>query len=175
MLVGFLPFISFSWIGLAISSLVLPFSLFFIGNTIGIFLLLWLIFSRLYFQRFFSSITAKGVAAWIIAQAVILQWLSLILSTRSVPYTGYGSEEISTIAGFPLKVFDFPINGGNEPPYSMWPKFYISYGIWFVVSIIIFLLLPKKIITHHRILTILITGAVMISLYGLGWIMFKFD
>lgn len=176
LLLAGLPFISFASIMLGIGSLTVPFTWLYIGVTLGIFLIVRLILHWSVMKKFREGLSSWLSALWIMAQTAILQWGSILFSVHTLPDTNNVSAPIATV-GFPFKIFDLPHPplGGDEPPLETWGKFYISYGIWFIISVLVFALLPHKIKNHPRARLFVSVLGGMISLYGLGWLLIKFD
>lgn len=172
-----LPFISFTTILGAIFFVFLPFSWLYIGLIVSLFLMLRLVLSWSILKKFREGLTSWSAAWWIVAQAAILQWTSIFLSVRSVPHHVNNFHEPIERAGFPFKIFDLPQPpmGNDQPPFEMWGRFYMSYGIWLVVSLILFSLIPTR-FKHYPRVSLLVTAlGGVISLYGLVWLFLKFD
>jgi hypothetical protein len=171
-----LPFISFTTIFLGIGSLLVPFSWLFIGVTVSVFLVVRLILHRSIMEKFREGLTSWSATLWIMAQAMILQWSSILFSIHNLPDTNNINTPIATV-GFPFKIFDLPHPplGGDQPPFETWGKFYLSYGIWFAMSVLLFAALPARLKCRPHIRLFVTTLGCMMSLYGLGWILIKFD
>jgi hypothetical protein len=113
----------------------------------------------------------------VISIGVILNWLSLFFSCRKLPnfYQGDISQPIAT-GGFPLKIFEYPVPpmGNDWPPVNSWPMFILNLIIWLLVAWLISRSLGKK-MANRRAMAIFIISAVVLSLFGIFYIMLKFD
>lgn len=106
----------------------------------------------------------------------ILQWLSLFFSYRALPNDEYNISKPIATGGFPFKVFDYPVPpmGNDWPPADVWPMFFANLAIWLLVGSLIALLLGKKIENKNIQLTIAVS-AIFLTIFGILYIMFKFD
>jgi len=89
-------------------------------------------------------------------------------------------QEPMAVGGFPFKAFEYPMPpmGGDVPPISMWPIFYVNYAVWIAVAIAIGFLLNKllrgKELPPERIKLVLIVSVVL-AIGGLGYVSVQFD
>jgi len=107
---------------------------------------------------------------------VILQWLSLFLSYRELPNAYENINKPIAVGGFPFKIFEYPVPpmGSNWPPIDTWPTFFLNLTIWLVIALIITLLFGKKLENKKVIKTVSIL-AILLSVFGMFYITFKFD
>ena len=163
----------FSGILLSVVSIFLPFFLVYLAALLGVYSLLRIFLCLSKVRNLLGGLTSGWAALWIVAQAALLHWSSLFLSVRPV-HTSIDTIETS---GFPLKVFDFPPPpmGSDQPPFEMWPRFYINFALWLVGSILLFTLLPRKIKNNPRTSFIITVIGGVVSICGTAWLLFKFD
>jgi hypothetical protein len=156
------------------------FSLIFIGINV---LAITLVYCTMrLFKKYFSNTAArKRVVALIFSGALILNWLSIFASKQFVPYASesFALEHYlpQSTAGFPLKVFDYPFSpmGNDHVPLYMWKNFYINFAIWFLVSIILYFFIPRKIKdSNHTVFNIAVVACIS-TFYSLGLILLWFD
>lgn len=114
-------------------------------------------------------------ASLIMSLVVIVQWVVLIFSERSLPQQDIWLDPMS-VAGFPFKSLYFPSPplGGDYVPLSMWPKFYVNYGFWLLIIIFIYLLFPVRFKTKKIQKRLLIVASVL-TLLGCLYLLLKFD
>jgi hypothetical protein len=111
----------------------------------------------------------------IISLVVIVQWVILIFSERGLLQQDIWKDPMS-VAGFPFKSLYFPSPplGGDYVPFSMWPKFYLNYGFWLFVIILVYPLLPSC-YKNKKIQKRLLIIASVVSLLGCCYLLLKFD
>lgn len=107
---------------------------------------------------------------------VILQWFSLFFSYRELPNAYENINKPIATGGFPFRTFEYPVPpmGSDWPPADTWPTFFLNFAIWLVIGLVISLLFGKKLENKKMIKTIGIL-AVLLSVFGVFYIMFKFD
>jgi len=107
---------------------------------------------------------------------VILQWISLILSYRELPNAYKNINTPIATGGFPFKAFEYPTPpmGSDWPPTEMWPMFFLNLAIWIVVGLLVSFVLSKK-ITNQKVFKTICISAILLSLFGIFYIMLKFD
>ncbi len=111
-----------------------------------------------------------------ISIGLILQWLSLFFSYRELPDAFKDTSQPIATAGFPFKTFEYPVPplGSDWPPPDAWPAFFLNLAIWLLAGLIITLLAGKQLknSTAIKFFSIL---ALLLSAFGVFYIMFKFD
>lgn len=107
---------------------------------------------------------------------IILQWLSLFFSYRELPSAYQDIKKIIATGGFPLKIFEYPVPpmGSDWPPANTWPTFFLNFTIWLAIGLLISILLAKK-LEDKRLIKSLGILAILLSVIGIFYIMFKFD
>ena len=110
----------------------------------------------------------------IISLGISLNWLSLFFSYHKLQKLDI-NQAIAT-GGFPFKVFEYPFPpmGHDWPPPETWPIFFVNLFIWLVFACLIVFLISKK-VENRKIITFLIISAIALSLFGIAYIMLKFD
>jgi len=106
----------------------------------------------------------------------ILHWLSLFFSYKKLPNAYENINEPIATGGFPLKIFEYPVPpmGNDWPPTDTWPTFFLNLGVWIIIGLIISLILGKK-TEDKKILKIINTSAIILSILGMFYITLKFD
>lgn len=107
---------------------------------------------------------------------IILQWLSLFFSYRELPNAYEDINKPIATGGFPFEAFEYPVPpmGSDWPPAEMLPMFFLNIAIWLVVGLIIAFMFSKKMDNRKALSTIGIL-AILLSVFGIFYIMFKFD
>ncbi len=147
-------------------------------------ILVFLVYGILHFfkTQFPELKTRIKTIAVIFSLAVILQCLSIFVSYQKISYpqkmnneTVYSLPEAK--AGFPLSTFEFPFPpmGNDHVPSSMWLNFYINYGIWLLVAIILYPFIPKRFKNQSSAVLVLSVVAITTFFFSLGWIIWQFD
>lgn len=106
----------------------------------------------------------------------ILQWLSLFFSYRELPNAYEDISKPIGTGGFPFKAFEYPVPpmGNDWPPAEMWPMFFVNFAIWLAVGLLVAFVLSKK-ITNPKVLKTISILAILLSVFGIFYIMLKFD
>lgn len=150
------------------------FILTFIIITLLVSALLHLLFLFISVRRQLDSkpLVASGI---IISLAVIVQWVVLVFSERSLLQQDIWNDPMS-VAGFPFKSLYYPNPplGGDYVPFSMWPKFYMNYGFWLLVVLCAYPFLPPR-FKNKKAQKLLIIIAFVVSLLMFLYLLFKFD
>jgi len=110
----------------------------------------------------------------IVSLGVSLNWLSLFFSYRRLQ--NININQIFATGGFPFKVFEYPFPpmGHDWPPAGAWPLFFVNLFIWIAfVSLIIFF--TGKKMENRTMMSFLAISAIVLSLFGIFYIMLKFD
>lgn len=107
---------------------------------------------------------------------LILQWLSLFFSYRELPNAYEDISRPIATGGFPFKAFEYPVPpmGSDWPPAEMWPMFFLNLAIWLMVGLFIALAVGKRLENQKVFKTIGIL-AILLSVFGIFYIMLKFD
>ena len=103
-----------------------------------------------------------------------MMWISLFISYQRLPDANNLNKPIAT-GGFPITAFEYPpsVLGNNIPPIDSWGLFYLNLSFWIVIGICIAMLLRKHL--KKRISYIFLVASIIISIYGLGYLLIKFD
>ncbi|OGM00586.1 hypothetical protein A2480_04560 [Candidatus Uhrbacteria bacterium RIFOXYC2_FULL_47_19] len=64
--------------------------------------------------------------------------------------------------------------GSDWPPSDIWPMFFANLAIWLVVGILIALIFSKK-LENNKVFKTIGISAILLSVIGIFYIMFKFD
>ena len=109
-----------------------------------------------------------------ISIGVVLNWLSLFFSYQKLQNTNI-NQAIAT-GGFPLRIFEYPFPpmGHDLPPLETWPIFFVNLFIWIAFASLIVFLNDKK-MENRKAIAILVISAAVLSLFGIFYIMLKFD
>ncbi len=110
----------------------------------------------------------------IISLGISLNWLSLFFSYRRLQ--NININQIFATGGFPFKVFEYPFPpmGHDWPPLETWPIFFVNLFIWIAFAYLIGFLIGKK-VENRTIMSFLSISAVVLSLFGIFYIMLNFD
>ena len=107
---------------------------------------------------------------------VIMMWISLVVSYQNLPdiHSLSLSKPMAT-GGFPITAFEYPSGalGNDVPPADSWGLFYLNLCFWIVVGTSIAILLRKHL--NKKRSYIFIVATIIISIYGIGYILLKFD
>ncbi len=116
----------------------------------------------------------RNITIIALSLGIIMIWISLFTSYQRLPDANSLSKPIAT-GGFPITVFEYPPGalGNNNPPIDSWGLFYLNLVFWIIVGTGIAILLRKHL--NKRISYIFLTMSIIISIYGLGYILIKFD
>lgn len=143
-----------------------PFSWLYIG-VVGI----------LFASRIITPKYIRNVATAALSLGIIMMWISLFISYRGLPYNyiNFSNPAPAALGGFPLTVFKYPppALGSDVPPVESWGLFYLNLFFWVTVGIIISAGLRKHLSKQFPLK--LFAASVIISLYGLGYLLVKFD
>lgn len=129
-------------------------------------------------KRYFKSFTERvNFLKFLFPAALILHWLALFLSYRKFPGSENSVEVPIATAGFPVTSFWYPTPpmGADYPPIETWSIFYFNYIIWLTVALLVYLLLPKWIRTNKKVISLLMLGAEIVTVFGFGYVTLKFD
>jgi len=101
---------------------------------------------------------------------IIMMWISLFVSYQDLP----DSKPVAT-GGFPITAFEYPPGalGSNVPPIDSWELFYLNLCFWIVIGTGLTILLRKYL--NKKRCCIFLIASIIISIYGLGYILLKFD
>ena len=116
----------------------------------------------------------RNITTAALSLGVIMMWISLVVSYQNLPDIHNLSKPIAT-GGFPITAFEYPPGalGNNFPPVDSWGLFYLNLCFWIVVGASITILLRKHL--NKKRSYIFIAATIIISIYGLGYILLKFD
>jgi len=121
----------------------------------------------------------ERVAAVTITVASMSLWISLFMSTRLLRWPGPGDlDDPVATAGFPLTAFEYPYPpmGGDVPPLAQWLPFFLNYLFWIMISILV---VPRASRALRRAAVpiggMLVVIGVLVTLYGLGDTLIRFD
>jgi len=115
----------------------------------------------------------------ILSLAIIALWFSLFISyqTNLTDSEKNNLNAPMAFGGFPVSAFEYPIPplGNGFPPSEAWPRFFINFIFWFLVSGALAIILPKRIILHS--ITYKISGslAIILTAIGLLYLLIQFD
>jgi len=110
----------------------------------------------------------------IVSLGVSLNWLSLFFSYHRLQ--NININQVFATGGFPLKVFEYPLPpmGHDWPPLGTWPIFFVNLFIWIAFAFLIVFLTGKKMENRKR-MAISVISALVLSLFGIFYIMLTFD
>lgn len=123
---------------------------------------------QLVIPKSIRNITRSGLSF-----GIILMWLLLALSNKDLMNDSLSRPD--AIGGFPILAFEYPpaALGGNEPPIGSWGLFYFNLFFWIAVGAGIAIIF-RNYLTKQISIGFLV-ASVIISLYGLGYLLVKFD
>lgn len=104
---------------------------------------------------------------------VILMWLSLVVSNQDLGNNSLNLPDAT--GGFPITAFEYPPGalGSNIPPVDSWGLFYLNLGFWIIVGAGIVIKFYKYF--SRQVSFKLFATSMITSLFGLGYLMLKFD
>lgn len=110
----------------------------------------------------------------IISLGISLNWLSLFFSYRRLQ--NININQIFATGGFPFKVFEYPFPpmGHDWPPAGAWPLFFVNLFIWMAFASLIIFFTGKK-MENRAMMSFLAISAIVLSLFGIFYIMLNFD
>jgi hypothetical protein len=110
----------------------------------------------------------------IISLGISFNWLSLFFSYHKLQNTDI-NQAIAT-GGYPLKVFEYPFPpmGHDWPPAGAWPLFFVNLFIWMAFASLIIFFTGKK-MENRTMMSFLAISAIVLSLFGIFYIMLNFD
>lgn len=110
----------------------------------------------------------------IISLGISFNWLSLFFSYRRLQ--NININQIFATGGFPFKVFEYPFPpmGHDWPPAGAWPPFFVNLFIWIAFASLIIFFTGKK-MENRKMMRFLIISALVLSLFGIFYIMLNFD
>ena len=116
----------------------------------------------------------RNITMAALSLGVIMMWTSLVVSHQDLPDIYNLSKPVAT-GGFPIIAFEYPPGalGNNVPPVDSWGLFYLNLCFWIVVGASVAMLLRKYL--NKKIFYISLIASIIISIYGLGYILLKFD
>lgn len=105
---------------------------------------------------------------------VIMMWIALFVSCRDLPDIYNLSKPVAT-GGFPITAFEYPpsVLGSNVPPANTWGLFYLNLFFWIIIGTGVAILLCRHL--NKKMLSLFFVVSVVISIYGLGYLLLKFD
>ena len=109
-----------------------------------------------------------------LSSGIIMMWIALFISCRDLPDIYDLSKPVAT-GGFPITAFEYPPSalGSNVPPANTWELFYLNLFFWIVIGIGVAILLRRHL--NKKRLSLFFVASVIISIYGLGYLLLKFD
>ncbi len=105
---------------------------------------------------------------------VVMMWIALFISHQDLPDI-YGLSKPVATGGFPITAFEYPPGalGNNNPPVDSWGLFYLNLYFWIVIGASISVLLRKHL--NKKKSYIFLAASIVMSIYGLGYLLLKFD
>ena len=102
-------------------------------------------------------------------------WISLVVSYQNLPDAYDNLSKPVATGGFPITVFEYPPGamGSNVPPVESWGLFYLNLFFWIVIGTGVAILLRKCL--NKKRSYIFLVASIIISIYGLGYLLLKFD
>ena len=109
-----------------------------------------------------------------LSSGIIMMWIALFISCRDLPDIYDLSKPVAT-GGFPITAFEYPPGalGSNVPPGNTWKLFYLNLFFWIVIGAGVAILLRRHL--NKKRLFLFFVASVIISIYGLGYLLLKFD
>lgn len=108
---------------------------------------------------------------------IVMMWISLFISNHELPYNyiNFSNPAPAALGGFPITVFEYPpaALGSNVPPVDSWGLFYLNFIFWIIIGAAMSIALRKHF--SRQVSFKLFAASIIISLYGLGYLMLKFD
>lgn len=115
----------------------------------------------------------RNIARVGLSLGAILTWLSLVISNKDL-----GNNSLSipdATGGFPITAFEYPpaALGSDVPPTDSWELFYLNLFFWIIIGAAISIALRKYF--SRQVSFKLFAASLIVSLFGLGYLMLKFD
>ena len=116
----------------------------------------------------------RNITIVALSLGIIMMWISLFISYQRLPDANSLSRPIAT-GGFPITIFEYPPGalGNDSPPIDSWGLFYLNLGFWIIIGTGIAILLRKRL--NKQVSYIFLVTSITISIYGLGYLLIKFD
>ena len=117
----------------------------------------------------------RNIAIAALSLGVIMMWIALFSSSQELPGPYNNLRNPVAMGGFPVVAFEYPPGalGNNIPPTDSWGSFYLNLCFWIVIGSGIAILLRKH-LNKKRAYIFFITN-IVVSIYGLGYLLLKFD
>lgn len=117
----------------------------------------------------------RNITISALSLGIILMWMALFASYHDLPEARNLLVTPSAKGGFPIAAFEYPpaALGSDEPPTNSWGLFYANLGFWIAIGSIVAILLRKKL--NDKLIRILFIAGIAISMYGLGYVLLRFD
>ena len=117
----------------------------------------------------------RNITIVALSLGVIIMWITLFSSSQELPGSYNNLRNPVAIGGFPIVAFEYPPGalGNNIPPTDSWGSFYLNLCFWIVIGSGIAILLRKR-LNKKRAHIFFITN-IVVSIYGLGYLLLKFD
>lgn len=137
------------------------------------------LFSVVAYRLILVVVHERRDARAVVGGGSFLLWATHFLSTRTLVFVegaGPNGDPMAS-AGFPLLAFlyPFPPLGGDVPPFGQWIPFFLNYGFWLALSL---LLVPRLIRAFRKpdsAARIILLAGTLVALYGLGDTVLRFD
>lgn len=108
---------------------------------------------------------------------VIMMWLSLAASNQDLSYNyiDFSNPVPAALGGFPITAFEYPpaALGNDIPPVDSWGLFYLNLGFWIIFGAAMSIISRKYF--SRGVSFKLFAASLIVSLFGLGYLMLKFD
>jgi hypothetical protein len=116
----------------------------------------------------------RSITTVALSLGIILMWIALFASYHDLPRP-YNNAGPDAKGGFPIAAFEYPpaALGSNEPPFDSWGLFYANLLFWIAIGTVIAIIMRRKL--NERFTRILFIASIIISTYGLGYILVRFD
>ena len=118
----------------------------------------------------------RNITIVALSLGIIMTWISLVVSYQNFPdiHSLSLSKPIAT-GGFPITAFEYPSGalGNNVPPVDSWGLFYLNLFFWIVVGTSVATIFRRHL--NKKMSYIFFIASFIISIYGLGYILLKFD
>lgn len=174
----FAPFLFFIVLVSGVFHMTDPFFLSILTANVLVFATLYLLFSgiSMFFTSFSKEVKNK-LFVLLFSFTQIFHWAALMFSEQRINNIPESIYSNFASAGFPFQVFTYPHPpmGNDMVPLAMWPQFYWHYGFWMSIALLLSLfLLRNKKFTSDK-LKFLFLFSLGILLFGISYILFKFD
>ena len=117
----------------------------------------------------------RNITIVALSLGAIMMWIALFSSSQELsgPYDNLRNPV--AMGGFPIVAFEYPPGalGNNNPPVDTWGLFYLNLCFWIVIGSGIAILLRKH-LNKKRVYIFFIIN-IIVSIYGLGYLLLKFD